>query len=216
MNTKNKGEIAIYQSENGKQELIVKLENETVWLTQKQMSVLFKKGIPTINEHISNACREGEIERNSTIRKYRIVQQEGSRSITRDVDFYNLDVVISVGYRVKSKEGTRFRIWATKVLRDHIIHGITINTSRLKDIAATENLRLKKLEDGHDNNSSRIMALNMTLNKFLLSMAHRTVLNAVIDDVEVIKLKVADIEVLKTNVKEILSVLEGMERKKTT
>ncbi len=100
-----KGEIIIYKSREGPK-LEVRLEEETVWLTQKQMALLFDKGISTINEHIQNIYKEGELNKNSTIRNFRIVQSEGGRTVERKVDFYNLDVIISVGYRVKSLRGT--------------------------------------------------------------------------------------------------------------
>jgi death-on-curing family protein len=95
------------------------------------MALLFNKDIRTINEHIKNIYKERELEKNSTIRKFRIVQKEGKRKVERNVDFYNLDVIISVGYRVKSLRGTQFRIWATKTLKDHLIKGYTINEKRL-------------------------------------------------------------------------------------
>jgi len=125
-----KGEIVIYKSKDGPK-LDVRFEEETVWLTQKQMALLFDKGIPTINEHIKNVYKEGELEEESTIRKFRIVQDEGGRRVERDIDFYNLDVIISVGYRVKSLRGTQFRIWATKTLKEHLVKGYTINEKRL-------------------------------------------------------------------------------------
>jgi death-on-curing family protein len=125
-----KGEIVIYKSKDGPK-LEVRLEEETVWLTQKQMALLFDKGVSTINEHIKNIYKEGELEENSTIRKFRIVQNEGSRLVEREVDFYNLDVIISVGYRVKSLRGTQFRIWATKTLKEHLVKGYTVNEKRL-------------------------------------------------------------------------------------
>jgi death-on-curing family protein len=125
-----KGEIIIYKSKEGPK-LDVRLEEETVWLTQKQMALLFDKGIPTINEHIKNIYKEGELEKKSTIRKFRIVQDEGGRRVERDIEFYNLDVIISVGYRVKSLRGTQFRIWATKTLKEHLVKGYTINEKRL-------------------------------------------------------------------------------------
>jgi death-on-curing family protein len=136
-----KGEIIIYKSKEGPQ-LEVRLEEETVWLTQKQMAVLFDKGIPTINEHIKNIYKESELKQNSTIRKFRIVQTEGDRRVERDIDFYNLDVIISVGYRVKSLRGAQFRIWATKTLKEHLVKGYTINERRLLQ---TQN-QLKELQ----------------------------------------------------------------------
>ncbi len=124
------GEIMIYKTPDGP-EIQVRLEEDTVWLTQKQMTLLFDKGLSTINEHISNVFKEGELDENSTIRKFRIVQKEGNRLIERELTFYNLDVIISVGYRVKSLRGTQFRIWATKVLKEHLVKGYTINKQRL-------------------------------------------------------------------------------------
>jgi death-on-curing family protein len=124
------GKIVIYKSKEGPK-LKVRLEEETVWLTQKQMALLFDKSVSTINEHIRNIYKEGELKEKSTIRKFRIVQNEGGRRVERDIDFYNLDVIISVGYRVKSFNGTQFRIWATKILKEHLIKGYTINEKRL-------------------------------------------------------------------------------------
>lgn len=129
-----KGEVIIYKTKSGKTSLDVKLEKETVWLSQKQMSVLFDKDVRTINEHINNIYKEKELEKNSTIRKFRIVQKEGARKVFRDIEFYNLDVIISVGYRVKSQRGTEFRIWATKTLKSHLLKGYTVNQKRIKEL----------------------------------------------------------------------------------
>jgi len=122
-----KGEIIIYKSKEGPK-LKVCLEDETVWLTQKQMTLLFDKGVSTINEHIKNIFKEGELMENSVIRKFRITAADGK---TYETNFYNLDVIISVGYRVKSLRGTQFRIWATKTLKKHLVKGYTINEKRL-------------------------------------------------------------------------------------
>lgn len=127
-----KGDIIIYKGK-GAPKIDVHLEKDTVWLTQKQMSLLFNKGIPTINEHIKNIYKEGELKENPTIRKFRIVQREGGREVERSVEFYNLDVIISVGYRVKSQRGVQFRIWATKTLKEHLVKGYTINEKRLRE-----------------------------------------------------------------------------------
>ena len=124
-----KGEIAFYQAKDKKVKLQVKLEQETVWLTQKQMAVLFGKNIRTINEHIQNIFKEKELGQKSVIRKFRITAADGK---SYETNFYNLDVIISVGYRVKSKNGTQFRIWATNVLKRHLVDGYTINQERLK------------------------------------------------------------------------------------
>ncbi len=112
--------------------LPVQVEAESIWLTQKQMAELFEKSVKTISEHIGNIYKEGELQRNATVRKFRIVQIEGDREVERDIDHYNLDVVISVGYRVKSKRGTKFRIWATKVLKKYIICGYALDKERLQ------------------------------------------------------------------------------------
>jgi len=127
-----RSELLIYQTEDGRTRIQVRLEDETVWLTQKLMAELFQKDVRTINEHIRNIYEEGELSPEATIRKFRIVQTEGSRQVSRDVDFYNLDVIISVGYRVKSHRGTQFRIWATQRLREYIVKGFTLDDERLK------------------------------------------------------------------------------------
>jgi len=124
----NKGEIIIYTTKDGPK-LEVRLEEDTVWLTQKQMALLFNKGIPTINEHIKNIFKEGELDENTVIRKFRITASDGK---TYENNFYNLDVIISVGYRVKSIQGTQFRIWATKRLKEYLIKGYTINQKQLQ------------------------------------------------------------------------------------
>jgi len=131
MSTKN--QIEIYQTKDGLTELNVQLKEETVWLSQKQMSFLFDKNVMTINEHIKNIYHEGELEENPTIRKSLIVQSEGKRKVKREIIFYNLDVIISVGYRVKSKQGTQFRIWANKILKDYLVKGFAINEKRLQE-----------------------------------------------------------------------------------
>ena len=126
-------EIILYQTEDGRTRLEVKLDNETVWLSQKQMAELFQKDVRTINDHIQNVFAEGELQRRAIIRKYRIVQKEGTRAVEREVEFYNLDVIISVGYRVKSQRGTQFRQWATQRLREYIIKGFVLDEERLKN-----------------------------------------------------------------------------------
>jgi len=110
----NNGEIVLYQNQDGQVKLDVRIVDETVWLTQAQLCALFQKSKATISEHIKNVFIEGELIQDSTVRKFRTVQQEGTRNIGRDIEYYNLDVIISVGYRVKSPQGTQFRIWATQ------------------------------------------------------------------------------------------------------
>lgn len=126
---KSNGEIIIYQSEDGKIKLDVRLENKTVWLTIDQMAELYGKARSTINEHILNAYKEGEIEEAKTMRKIGI-----SDFSTKPTNYYNLDVIISVGYRVKSIVGTRFRQWATERLAEYIIKGFTMDDERLKNL----------------------------------------------------------------------------------
>lgn len=126
------GEILIYQNPDGNIKIDVRLQEETVWLTQAQMGQLFGKDKRTISEHISNIYSEGELEKNATVRKFRTVQTEGNREVERELDHYNLDVIISVGYRVKSVQGTQFRIWATQRLKEYIIKGFTLNDDRFK------------------------------------------------------------------------------------
>lgn len=120
-------EIVIYQSEDGQVKVDVLFENETVWLTMDQMSLLFGKAKSTISEHIQNIYAEGELKESETLRKFGI-----SEYSTKPTSFYNLDVIISVGYRVKSHQGTQFRIWATQRLRDYIIKGVALNDERFK------------------------------------------------------------------------------------
>ncbi|MCK5720835.1 MAG: virulence RhuM family protein [Thiomargarita sp.] len=128
----NESEIVLYKNQDGNIEIDVHLEHETVWLTQEQIALLFNKSKSTINEHIKNIFKEGELTRNSTVRNFRIVRLEGNRNIERNLEHYNLDVIISVGYRVKSKQGTQFRIWATQRLKEHIVKGFTLNDKRFK------------------------------------------------------------------------------------
>ncbi|PIS30791.1 MAG: cytochrome C biogenesis protein CycH [Candidatus Marinimicrobia bacterium CG08_land_8_20_14_0_20_45_22] len=134
--------IIIYQPPEGLPALEVHLEEETVWLTQKQMGDLFGKSYKTISRHINNIYRESELVRNSTVLFFETVQTEGDREVIRNLEYFNLDMIISVGYRVNSRRGTQFRIWATNVLKQHIIQGYTVNEKRLQE--ARENFRRLK------------------------------------------------------------------------
>jgi len=126
-------ELIIYQTEDGQTKIQTRLEDETVWLTQAQMVELFGKAKSTLSEHIKNVFEEGELEKLATVRNFRTVQIEGNREVERDLEYYNLDVIISVGYRVKSLHGTRFRQWATSRLREYIVKGFTLNDDLLKE-----------------------------------------------------------------------------------
>jgi len=123
-------QIIIYNTAGGETKIEVRMKDETVWLSQKQMAELFDKDIRTVNEHIKNVFFEGELAENSVIRKFRITASDGK---IYDTNFYNLDVIISVGYRVKSLRGTQFRIWATQKLRDYIIKGFVMDDERLAE-----------------------------------------------------------------------------------
>jgi len=127
------GQLLVYAAEDGRLKLEVRLEGETLWLTQQQMSELFQVGVPTINYHLKEIFETGELAPEATIRNFRIVRQEGTREVARSLDFYNLDAVISVGYRVKSAVATRFRIWATQKLREFIVKGFVLDDERLKN-----------------------------------------------------------------------------------
>ena len=126
--------IIIYQPHADQPAVDVRLEGETVWLSQRQMAELFDVDVRTISEHLSNVFSSGELEKEATIRKFRIVRHEGTRNVTRSVEHYNLDAIISVGYRVKSATATQFRIWATKRLREYLMQGYSINQQRLEQL----------------------------------------------------------------------------------
>ena len=130
--------ILIYQSADGKIAIDTVLQDETVWLTQEQMALLFGKGRSTITEHISNVYAEQELIAIATSRKFRQVRLEGTREVERDIEYYNLDVIISVGYRVKSQQGTQFRIWATQRLKEYLLQGFSLNEEKLKSGKPTE------------------------------------------------------------------------------
>lgn len=128
----NYGEIIIYQTEDGLTKINVNMQDETVWLSLDQMAELFQRDKSTISRHIKNVFTEGELNREATVAKFATVQIEGAREVEREIDYYNLDVIISVGYRVKSQRGVQFRIWATNVLREYMIKGFTMDDERLK------------------------------------------------------------------------------------
>jgi len=127
-----KSEVILYQTEDGKTRIEVRLQDETVWMSQLAMAELFQTTVPNINIHLNNVYEEGELSEAPTIKDYLIVRQEGSRQVSRAVKHYNLDAIISVGYRVNSIRGTQFRIWATQRLREYIIKGFTMDDDRLK------------------------------------------------------------------------------------
>ncbi len=139
----NTSEINIYKSDDGTTEIQVKLDNETVWLSLVQLTELFQRDKSVISRHISNVYKEKELEKQATVANFATVQIEGERSVERNVEYYNLDVIISVGYRIKSQRGTQFRIWANKILKEYLIKGYSINEKRLLQ----QNEQLRQLQE---------------------------------------------------------------------
>ena len=122
-----KNEIVLYRPDELAEHIEVRLEDDTVWLSQQQMAALFKQTKQNISLHINNCFKEGELEREPTVKESLTVQKEGNRTVKRKIELYNLDVIISVGYRIKSKQGTQFRIWATRILKDYLLKGYALN-----------------------------------------------------------------------------------------
>ena len=147
-----KNEIIVYQPEGGEFHIEVRLENETVWLTQAQMAELFNATKQNVSLHISNIFEEGELLQNSTVKESLTVRKEGKREVTRKILLYNLDVIISVGYRVKSIQGTRFRQWAIQVLKEHLLKGGSVNQRLISHENKLESLdsRVQALEKNVD------------------------------------------------------------------
>lgn len=162
-------EIIMYQSEDGTTRIDVRMENETVWLSLDQMAELFRRDKSTISRHIKNVFEEGELSREATVVKIATVQNEGSRMVERQIDYYNLDVIISVGYRVKSLRGTQFRIWATERLREYIVKGFTMNDDLLKK-AGGGNYWRELLERIRDIRSSEKVFYRQLLDLFATSV----------------------------------------------
>lgn len=167
----NNSEIQIFTSKDGKTEIQVTLENETVWLNQYQLESLFQTNRTSINRHISNIYKTEELDKESTCAKFTQVQKEGNREIKRQIQYYNLDVIISVGYRVNSKRGTEFRIWANKILKEYLIKGFSINELRLKK----QNEQLKELQKS-------VKLIGEAINQKVLSTDERIGLLAIISD----------------------------------
>lgn len=131
--TEGKGEIVIYDSREGRTQIEVKLEGESLWLSQKVMADLFEKDTDTIGLHVKNIYAEEELKEEATTELFSVVQQEGNRKVKRDIKFYNLDIILSVGYRVNSKRGTAFRIWANQVLKNYLVKGFSLNEKKLQE-----------------------------------------------------------------------------------
>jgi hypothetical protein len=149
-------EIILYSPNELPDHIEVRLENETVWLNRQQLSLLFGRDVKTIGKHINNVFIEGELQKSATVANFATVQKEGGRTIERQIEYYNLDVIISVGYRVKSKQGTQFRIWATNVLRDYLLKGYAVNN------------RMNRLEDKVDSLNAKINQIDLQINTHLI------------------------------------------------
>ena len=145
----DKGNIIIYQTKDGQTLIDVRLENETVWINRQQMAELFDRDVKTIGKHITNALKE-ELKEIPTVAKFATVQPEGERSVTRLVEYYNLEMITSIGYRVKSQQGIQFRMWANKVLKEYLIKGYVINeqakAQQLADLKNTVRLLSNVIE----------------------------------------------------------------------
>ncbi|HDR29485.1 virulence RhuM family protein, partial [Rhodovulum sp.] len=193
----SEGELILYSTEDGAATIGLRAVDGTVWLSQREIAELFDKDVRTVNEHIRNVYAEGECDPGATIRKFRIVQTEGSRQVEREIDAYNLDVILSVGYRVRSPRGTQFRRWATTVLREYLVKGFAMDDARLKqaeqwdyfdewlarirDIRASEKRFYQKVRDlyataiDYDKTSSQAQAFfKKVQNKMLWAVTGKT------------------------------------------
>jgi hypothetical protein len=151
-----KNEIILYRPDELSEHIEVRLDEETVWLNRQQIASLFGRDIKTIGKHITTIFTEGELIKESTVANFATVQMEGNRKVERLIENYNLDVIISVGYRVKSKQGTQFRIWATNVLRDYLLKGYAINN------------RMNRMEDSIENIQKKLYQIDFQLNTQLI------------------------------------------------
>lgn len=171
--TDTNNQIAIYIAENGQTQIDVKIKNDTVWLTQESMAKVFNTTTANINMHIKNILKEGELDKNSTIKDFLIVRTEGKRKVSRQIVHYNLDMILSVGYRVKSKTATQFRIWATKTLKDYLLQGYVINQkviaeqkSKLLTLQKTLDLMTRSIENQTEN-LDQAQEISRVLNDFV-------------------------------------------------
>ncbi len=149
-------EIILYRPNELAEHIEVRLEDETVWLNRQQLTILFGRDVKTIGKHINNVFEDGELQKSSTVANFATVQNEGGRTIERQIEYYNLDVIISVGYRVKSKQGTQFRIWATNVLRDFLLKGYALNQ------------RMNRIENNMDHLIKKVDAISLHISSHLI------------------------------------------------
>ena len=169
MDENNKGEIVIYQLDDGITKVDVKFENETVWLSQAQLVELYQSSKANVSEHIKSIFEEGELNKEATVRKFRTVQIEGSRKVEREIEYYNLDMIISLGYRIKSSIATKFRIWATERLKEYIVKGFTIDSERLKNLGGG-NYWKELLDEIRDIRSSEKVLYRQVLDLYATAM----------------------------------------------
>jgi hypothetical protein len=151
-----KNEIIVYRPNELAEHIEVRIDEETFWLNRQQISDLFDRDVKTIGKHINNVFAEGELEEKTTVAKFATVQNEGGRKVKRQIEHYNLDVIISVSYRVKSKQGTQFRIWANRVLKDYLLKGYAIHN------------RMNRLEDNIETLANKINAIDLQINTHLI------------------------------------------------
>lgn len=151
-----KSEIILYRPDELAEHIEVRINDETVWLNRQQISNLFNRDVKTIGKHINNVFLEGEMVEEATVAKFATVQDEGGRMVERQVEYYNLDVIISVGYRVKSKQGTQFRIWANRVLKDYLLKGYAINN------------RMNRLEDNMEVLKNKVHEIDLQIHTHLI------------------------------------------------
>lgn len=163
----NHNQIAIYEDSGFK--ILVKIENNSLWLSQKEMAELFNKDSDTIGLHLKNIYKSKELDKSSTTEEYSVVRKEGNRNVKRSIKYYNLDAIISVGYRVNSKQGTLFRIWATKVLNAHLVQGFTQNETRLKELSQSFSLISSSI-NSEDVNNSETVGIMKVLSDYALGL----------------------------------------------
>lgn len=147
----NKNEIILYQSDDLPEHIEVRLDEDTVWLPLNQIAQLFNRDKSVISRHLRNVYKEGELSREATVAKNATVQKEAGREVTREIDYYNLDAILSVGYRVNSKQGTQFRIWATNTLRDYLLKGYALNQ------------RMNRIENNFENLSQEVRNISLQI-----------------------------------------------------
>ncbi len=145
------GQFLLYQTADGQTRIECRFEGETIWLTQRLMAVLFETSVPNVTQHLKTIYEDGELVREATVKKYLIVQTEGNREVSRQVDHYNLDAILAVGYRVRSHRGTQFRIWATERLREYLVKGFAMDDARLRQAGGGQYFgRIKQEKNGSE------------------------------------------------------------------